>query len=238
MYDALNPIQRAGSSALFSLLPEPVIAQLIEVASIVKYGDGQLIHSRGDDKPGVTVVKSGAANIGVYGADGIFVMASVLGPGEAFGEFTVFTDLPRTHDVSASGPTEVYQITGPYFLSICNKEPSLVTALLKSSLIRTHILLELLDAMRRLPLLERAVKLILSISFTAGTERHIQCTQNDLALSLGVTRVSLGKALKKLSELGLIEIGYGQISFRNRSRLEHWLEFSNKLRTTNTLWCM
>ena len=221
---SLTPLTQAGSSALLDLLPTVLKARLISLANEVKYVDGQLIHSRGANEAGISIIKSGAANIGVYGADGTFVMAGVLGAGEAFGEFTLFTDLPRTHDVSACGITEVYQISGARFLSLCDQEPTLLKALLKSTLVRTHILLELLDAMRRLPLLERSAKLILSMSYTAGTRDHIQIKQNDLALSLGVTRVSLGKALRQLRELGLIEIGYGKIGLPNRENLEQWLE--------------
>ena len=222
-----NPILQAGSAALFDVLSDDLIDSIKSIAALNRYTAGQLIHSRGDNAPGLSIVKTGTVNIGVYGVDGTFVMASVLGPGEAFGEFTMFTDLPRTHDVSAMVDCEVYQIKGNRFLALCDKEPRLVNALLKSTLIRTHMLLELLDAMRRLPVLERTAKTILSMSYTSGSRNELVCRQNDLALSIGVSRVTLGKVLKKLEAEHLIKLGYAKIQLPDRSRLEAWLESRN-----------
>lgn len=222
-----NPILQAGSSALLDLLEDDLADEIKSMALLNRYSAGQLIHSRGDNSPGLSIVKTGTVNIGVYGVDGTFVMASVLGPGEAFGEFTLFTDLPRTHDVSAMGDCEVYQINGSRFLRLCDKEPRLVNALLKSTLIRTHMLLEILDAMRRLPVLERTAKTILSMSYTSGAKSQLSCRQNDLALSIGVSRVTLGKVLKKLEAENLLKLGYGRIELPDRNKLEVWLESRN-----------
>lgn len=194
---------------------------------IIKYSCGQLVHSRGDNKPGLSIVKTGAVSTGVYGIDGTFIMASMLGEGQAFGEFTLFTDLPRTHDVSAAVDSELYQISGECFLSLSAKDPEILNALLKSTLIRTHMLLELLDAMRRLPILERVAKMMLTMSYTSGVVTHIQCKQSELAFSLGVSRVTLGKALKQLSDMGLIDIAYRRVSFTDRQKIETWLELKS-----------
>ncbi len=212
------------SPALFNLVDDGIQEAIIAAANVVRYTDGQLIHTRGQIKPGVSIVKSGYAKVGVNGLDGTFIMAGVLGPGESFGEFTIFTDLPRTHDVTASGTTEIYQIDEQRFNKLCDSHPELVKALLCSTLMRTHLLLELLDSMRRLPLKARAVKLLLSIAYTTGSQDFVRIRQTDLAESLGVTRVSLGKVVKKLSNEGLIELGYGKIRFPDRNRLERWLE--------------
>lgn len=219
-----SAIRQGGSAALFELLPQRLVTAITSIAHIVKYSKGQLVHSRGDDRPGLSIVKNGSVNIGVYGVDGTFVMASMLGPGESFGEFTLFTELPRTHDVSAAEESEIYQVSSKKFLALCSQQPQILEALLKSSLVRNHILLEMLDAMRRLPLLERTAKTLLSLSYTSGSDTLIKCKQSDLAFALGVSRVTLGKVLKHLSELGLIEIAYGKIQFPDRAKLEKWLE--------------
>ncbi len=212
-----------GSTALFDLLPQGLRDAIIAIASLERYSAGKLIHSRGDSTPGISIVRTGMVNIGVYGLDGTFVVASVLGPGEAFGEFTLFTDLPRTHDVSALGNCEVYQIPGKPFLRLCDERPQILSALLKSNLVRTHMLLEMLDAMRRLPVLERTAKTILSMSYTSGSATELVCRQNDLAQSIGVSRVTLGKVLKQLEAEQLINIGYGKIGLYDRHQLEAWL---------------
>lgn len=219
-----SPEQQGDSTAILDLLPENIIRSLKSMATLSRYAAGQLIQSRGDNNPGLSIVKKGTVNIGVYGVDGVFVMASMLGEGEAYGEFTLFTHLPRTHDVSAATDVEIYQLNGARFLKLCDQEPILVKVMLRVALVRTHILLELLDAMRRLPVLERTAKLILFLAERPTVSGYIPTKQNDLALGLGVSRVTLGKVLKQLSELELIELGYRKISLPDKSKLAAWLE--------------
>jgi CRP/FNR family cyclic AMP-dependent transcriptional regulator len=215
---------KINTPAFVELLSKSVAEQLVNASVLVKYSDRQLIHTRGSLRPGLSIVRKGAAHVGVNGIDGTFVMAAALGPGECFGEFTLFTDLPRTHDVSSIGESEIYQLSKPRFDKLYQREPSISRALLNTTLTRTHILLEMLDAIRRLPILERTAKVLLSISYTLGGSNTLYSRQDELAYTLGVTRVSLGKALKELRRLGLIEVGYAKIVIPDHSSLNDWVE--------------
>ena len=125
-----------STPAFLDRLAKPLAARLIEMASFIKYEDGQMIHSRGDTKQGISIVRSGLAYVGAYGQDGSFVLTSIFGPGQTFGEFTLFADLPRTHDVTSVGSTEIYQIAAPHFMKLYDSEPDISRALLSCSLIR------------------------------------------------------------------------------------------------------
>jgi CRP-like cAMP-binding protein len=207
-----------------NLLSEATRDSVMKTATLMHYQNNQLIHTRGQTKPGLSIVSTGSVHVGVSDTEGVFVMAGILGPGESFGEFTLFADLPRTHDAIAFGPTTVFQIPQSRFIPLYQKEPEIASALLKSSLLRTHQLLEQLDAIRRLPLLERTAKALLSMSDSSGNKSGVACLQSDLAFALGVTRVSAGKVLKQLAGYGLIELGYRQIHFPDKSKLESWVE--------------
>ncbi|MEO9970332.1 MAG: Crp/Fnr family transcriptional regulator [Hyphomonadaceae bacterium] len=213
-----------GSPAFMTLLPDHLAEEIRHAASLVAYDGGQLIHSRGDKKPGISIVKSGGAHAGVYGADGSFVMTSILGPGQTFGEFTLFAGLPRTHDMTAASATEIYQLSASRFLALYEREPDISRALLSASLIRTHLLLEMMDAMRRLPMLERTAKVLLTMLQTAGNIDVFEYRQSDLAFTLGVSRMSLSKALKQLVNLGLIKTGYGQITLPDPDKMRNWVD--------------
>ena len=212
------------ATAFLDRLPKPLATKLIEAATLIRYDDGQMIHSRGDTKLGISIVKSGLAYVGAYGQNGSFVLTSILGPGQIFGEFTLFADLPRTHDVTAAGKTEIHQISAARFSKLYNSEPDISRALLSSSLIRTHFLLEMMDAMRRLPLNERTAKIILIMMQAAGDEKIYECRQSDIAFALGISRMSISKALQYLSGLGLLELGYRQIRVPNPERLANWIK--------------
>ena len=205
------------------LLSEPVRGAVAKAGTIVRYQDGQLIHNRGDQKPGISIVVSGAVQVGIFGADGSFVMTSHLGVGQTFGEFTLFADLPRTHDITASGETEINQITAPAFHKLYDAQPEISRALLTTTLVRSHRLLEMMDALRRLPMRERTAKVLFTMLQTAGGEQSFDYRQSELAFALGVSRTSLSKALQQLCALGLIEIGYGRIDIPDPEKMRDWV---------------
>lgn len=205
------------------LLPPELARQVTELGTRRTFQSGQLIQSRGDDMPGLSVIEEGAAQAGVYGPDGNFVLTSHLGRGHTFGEFTVFTELPRTHDVSAVGATSIVDIPARRFLALCDAEPECLRALLVSSLMRSHILLEMLDAIRRLPLVPGTAKFLLMLAPADSTSPDIRFRQSDLASSLGISRATLSRAIASLAEHGFVEPGYGSIRITDRSALQAWL---------------
>jgi len=200
------------SPALMDLV-DPALADTLCAASVlVKYVDGQIIHSRGDNKPGLSIVKSGAVRVGTIGLDGSFQTVSVLGVGQSFGEHTVLAGLPRTHDVSAAGSAEIYQMAAPIFMRLVEAHSELTSILLKISLIRSHGLLEQIDDLRRLTLPVRLAKLLMSIKVDVNSGAvTVRCLQSELAYTLGVSRVGLGNAVKRLVKAGLIAPGYGYV---------------------------
>jgi len=216
-------ILKSTAPPFLQLLPDTVVERLRQESSLVKYTDGQLIHSRGEQKPGLSIISSGAACVGIYGIDGSFVITTTLGPGEIFGEFTLFTDLPRTHDISAAGTTEVYQLSSSKFHFLYQQEPEIASALIKTSLSRIHQLLEMLDSMRRLPIREQTAKTLLSMIQLGASSETLYCRQSELAATLGVSRVSLNQALNKLSKLKLLRLGYGQIEIPDVAALQVWV---------------
>lgn len=213
----------ANTPSFMESLPPRLRDQIAGAGTHMRYGDGELIHSRGDAKPGVSIVVSGAVQMGVHGADGAFVITSYLGAGQHFGEFTIFAGLPRTHDAIASGPAVVNQIKAEAFARLYDSEPEISRVLLSTTLIRLHGLLEIMDALRRLPMRERTAKILLVLMQTAGGSERFECRQSDLAFTLGVSRTSLSTALRQLGQLGLIETGYGEIRLPDPDRLRAWV---------------
>lgn len=204
-------------------LSEIVRDKIAAAGSVVTYQDGQLVQSRGDPKPGISIIVSGAVQTGIFGADGTFIMTSTLRVGQTFGEFTLFTDLPRTHDIVASGPTQINQVSAPAFERLVEQHPEILRTLLKTTLVRAHRLLEMMDAIRRLPMRERTAKILLLMLQSGGGRQFFDYRQTELADALGVSRTSLNSALRQLRELGLIETGYGQIRVPDIGRMQNWV---------------
>ncbi|MEZ5894465.1 MAG: Crp/Fnr family transcriptional regulator [Parvularculaceae bacterium] len=212
-----------GGRPLASLLPERLAARLSAAATVVDYEDGETIQSRGDPKPGLSIIRSGAVRFAIPGSDGSYIATSVLGPGHCFGEATLFAHLPRVQDAIAAGPTIVEQIPKTRFDRIFDEEPALARIMLEATTQRLYSVLDFLDDLRRLPLPMRAAKLIAGMARSAKHEGEVECNQSDLAFTLGVSRVSIGKALSELQDAGLITLGYGRIGVPDKKRLHAWI---------------
>lgn len=212
-----------GTPAFMDVLPPDVADKLRAEATLSKFDDGQLIQSRGDDRAGISIVHTGGARTGVYGKDGTFIMATILSPGHTFGELTIFAGIARTQDIIAAGPTEILQISATRFERLHETEPVISRALLSVTLQRAHVLLAMLDALRRLPLKERLAQILFAMIQASGEDNQVRCRREDLAFMVGVSRMSLSKALKELALAGLVQLGYGRIIIPDGSALGAWV---------------
>ena len=212
-----------GTVPFDRLLPSHLRRALEEVSVTRRYADGELIHGRGDRKPGLSIVRAGAVKMCNYGADGSVVTTAVLGPGQVFGEFTLLTDLPRTHDAIAVGRVAVDQVGRAAYDALVEREPELLRILADSTARRLHAVLELLDDLRRLPLPVLTAKTLLGMARLSTEPGVIHCSQTDLAVTLGVSRVSIGKVLKQLQSAGLLEQRYGRIEMPDSTALADWI---------------
>jgi len=212
-----------GAPSLASLLPVDVLAALKEAATPVAYADGALIQSRGDRRPGLSIIREGAAQIGNPGIDGSFVVTSVLGPGHCFGEMTLFGDLPRTHDAVATGATIIDQLTPVAYARVAEAYPALTTAILGMMARRLHALLEFADDLRRLPLPVQLAKLLLTMATANEDGSRVDVTQEELAAILGVSRVAIGTTLGQLEGERLVRRGYGGVTLADRTEMRDWI---------------
>jgi CRP-like cAMP-binding protein len=213
-----------GAPSLASLMPPDSFERLRAAATPVVYRDGALIHARGDPRPGLTIVREGAVQIGNPGVDGSFVVTSVLGPGHCFGEMTLFGDLPRTHDAVAKGPTVIDQVSPAAYERVAAADPALTRAILSMMARRLHVLLEFADDLRRLPLKVQLAKLLLAMSASEGDKARVDATQEEMAAVLGVSRVAIGTALCGLEGSGLVKRGYGGVIVPDRAALRAWID--------------
>jgi CRP-like cAMP-binding protein len=135
----------------------------------------------------------------------------------------LFGDLPRTHDATAVGATVIDSLDHARVDRLLIEAPELWRILMVATTKRLHDALELLDDFRRLPLPALTAKLLLTLPPSKEDAALVACNQADLAFTLGVSRVSIGKALAQLQKANLLVLGYGAIRIRDRAALQRWL---------------
>ena len=212
-------ILRQQNVTLFDLVPDELWALLCTQGVQRDYNDQQLIEEKGDAKNGVSLVISGEVAAGNIDKDGSFLVSALLRKGECYGQLTLFLGLPQTHSLWAVGATRIVFIEGTNLMRFLRKHPELYEALLKLELWRNVEMIDFMDAQRKLPFPMRIARLLLIAPPSEPVGHTIECRQEDLADTLGVSRVAIGKGLQKLMKDGLIKTGYGKVTILDRSRL-------------------
>ncbi|MFK8043594.1 Crp/Fnr family transcriptional regulator [Congregibacter sp.] len=214
-------ILRKQNVTLEDLLPVAIWEALCADGKRRSYVEDQLIADRGEVTSGLILVTSGEIAVGNVRKDGSFLVSGLLRRGDCSGQVTTFLGLPRTHSLWATGDCEVVFINKTTLSSRLDSHPAIYEALLKLALWQNVETLDFLDTHRRLTLPLRIARLILTSPGDDGDADVIECRQEDLADILGVSRVAIGKALKKLQAEELLQIGYGKITLLDREKLHH-----------------
>jgi CRP-like cAMP-binding protein len=189
----------------------------------VEYHDDEIIHSRGDFSIGLSIVYSGQVKVGNYGIDGRYQLTAILEKGDTFGEFTLYANLPRTHNAEAIKHARVIQLNEAQYQTFISAHPEAEKMLLGSLANKLHQALENLDDVRRLPNYVRLAKILFNLCKQQQTQ-ILNIKQNQCAQLLGVTVLSAHKALKQLKKEKLVKTAYGVIIIENVGVLQCWLQ--------------
>ncbi|MCW0197010.1 Crp/Fnr family transcriptional regulator [Sphingopyxis sp.] len=188
--------------------------RLTAMAPARRFADGQFVQQQGDPGDAFWAVVEGHVLGGRFAEDGGFTAFAVLGPGDLFGELAFFTGVPRQADVIARGPARLVAIDRPLLRRLMATDIGWAELLLRSLGRQLAGALDIIDAERRLGSADRLLRLLRMMAADGGDGTTVHATQQQLADLLGVSRVTLGAALRDLTARGLVETGYGRIKLR------------------------
>lgn len=200
----------------------------IEYGRLIEYDKNETIHSRGEQLPGLSIVYTGQVAVGNYGLDGRYQLTAILRQGDTFGEFTLFANLPRTHNAEAFEKTSVIQLSVAQYHRFVKAYPDVEQMLLKSLAKKLHTALERLDDIQRLPSQTRLAKVLFNMSQQEQT-LTLKLKQNECAQLIGVSVLSAHKSLKKLEQEGLISTAYGLVTINDIDVLRAWLQAQSSI---------
>lgn len=204
--------------SFFGALPADLRAAVSAAGQARDYAHGAVLHRRGDKGLGLSIIEQGAVRFTRVDREGMTSALTTLRAGDAYGEFTVFADLPRAYDAEAVGAVRVRLIPAAMLERLMDDIPALRQHVLQHLTRQLFRALSLLDDERLLSLDQRIAKTL--AARTAADGDSIAITQQALAEDMAVSRVGLGKALNKLIEAGLIATGYRCLTVCDHARLE------------------
>lgn len=197
---------------LFASLKPALLDELAGKLAPKSYRRGEVIFHQDDPGSAMHIVKSGQVKIATSSPEGEEVIMAILKDSDFFGELSLLDDKPRSANAVAMEVTQTLILRREDFLDMIVQHPEMVRGVLASladRLRRTDQLLEdavFLDLPTRLSkrLLELAQKH--GVKTDKGLEIDLRLTQQDLAATLGVTRVALNKHLGRLQDDDLISL--------------------------------
>jgi CRP-like cAMP-binding protein len=217
-YPMLNPVDYSISK-FTAFIDVETMTEIRHIAESVYFKKGASIEIRGMPVDHIFLIDEGLVQLGLKGIDGSQFNLTRLGPGHTFGEPAYFLNCNVIHDATAESDVLLQKLSKANIDHLMTHSLNFSKALMAVSCMRIQTMLSYIGDTLGMSLLARVSKQILSISESIDSADIINLRQVDLAHSLGVSRVSVGKALKELSTQQLIRIGYGKLEIFSRSGL-------------------
>lgn len=185
------------------------------------YRDGEVVQERGDVANSVGIVLSGQLRLVHLAPGGQELMLVKINPGQCYGEAQMFGSHARTHRAIAIGDTVIDHLPQEAFIKSL-EDHDILMAFYRITLQRMLKAIELFDDIRTLSPEVRLAKLLVIMRDKAGGDK-VQCNQADLADLIGVTTVTLAKALAVLKRENLLVTGYRHVTIPDHQRLKEWI---------------
>ena len=186
---------------LFTALEESAAISLHASMDSVKISKGSILFAEGDEGDHLYVILDGKIKLGTSSGDGRENLLSILGPGEMFGELSLFDPNPRTSTATA--------VTDAKLLSL--GQAKLIPWLAENPKVALNLLASLAQRLRRtneavgdlvfsdVPGIVAKALIDLGERFGKQTDEGLlvnhDLTQEELAQLVGASRETVNKAL-------------------------------------------
>ena len=200
------------NAPLFLALDEEASVALRASMVEMDLARGQVVFSEGDSGDRLYVIVDGKIKLGTSSSDGRESLLAILGPGEMFGELSLFDPGPRTATATALTETTLlglgHDALGPWL----NGRPGVAQALLKALSQRLRRTNENLSDLVFSDVPGRVAKALLDLNEKFGEKRadgsyvEHDLTQEELAQLVGASRETVNKALADFVQRNWIKL--------------------------------
>lgn len=193
-------------TGLGALLPEALWRKLLTLGPRSEREPGRILMRQGDPGDVVMALTRGRVRVMQQVVDGLDQLVAVRRRGEVLGDIAVYGECRRTATVVTVDPCVVHTLRGTEFLRFVHDHGL-------APLLMQHNYERLQEAERHraeIALLQPShvlCKMLLRLAEPTGDGSAVVdlgLSQNDLALMIGAHRNTVGKALNKLKELGVV----------------------------------
>jgi CRP-like cAMP-binding protein len=186
---------------LFTALDDAAAASLLANMVSVKISKGSVLFAEGDEGDQLYVIAEGKLKLGTSSGDGRENLLSILGPGEMFGELSLFDPGPRTSTATAVTDAKLLSLGQEKLLPWLAENPKVALQLLARLAQRLRRTNEAVGDLVFSDVPGRVAKALIDLGERFGTKTeeglfvHHDLTQEELAQLVGASRETVNKAL-------------------------------------------
>ncbi len=221
-----DPLQLLAKTQLFEGLGAGDLEPLRPAIRTRTFERGSYVFRQGDPGSHLHMVVRGQVKIGHVGQGGGEVVFAIAGPGEVFGELSLFDEEgERTADAQALEPAECLLIAKEPLLQFLTSRPQLLLRIIASLSAYIKRKDATMGDVAFLDIPGRVAAKLVQLADTKGrpTPDGISIepalNQQTLAAMVGATRENVNRALRRFSDLGYIRLDRGSITVLNRDQL-------------------
>jgi len=210
---------------LFTALDEAAAVSLRASMDTVKIAKGSILFKEGDDGEHVYIIIDGKLKLGTSSGDGRENLLSILGPGEMFGELSLFDPGPRTSTATAVTDAKLLSLSHEKVIPWLRENPEVSLQLLTRLSQRLRRTNEAVGDLVFSDVPGRVAKALIDLGDRFGKTTpegllvNHDLTQEELAQLVGASRETVNKALADFAGRGWLKLDGRSVLIADVDRL-------------------
>jgi CRP/FNR family cyclic AMP-dependent transcriptional regulator len=211
---------------LFAELDDVSAEALEKAMGTLRLSKGEILFREGETEDRLYVVVAGKIKLGRSGSAGRENLLAVLGPGQMFGELSVFDPGPRSTTATAVTAVEVRTLEHDELMRWIEGHPEVARSLLGQLAARLRRANDVVADLVFSDVPGRVAKQLLELARRFGDRRddgvhvHHDLTQEELAQLVGASRETVNKALADFAARGWIRLEPRSVTLLDVERVE------------------
>lgn len=204
--------------SLFSDLAPEERAALEGCLHLRSYPPRVMVVSEGDDTHSLYLILEGKVKVFASDEDGREALLCTQGPGEYFGEMSLFDDAPRSASVMTLERTRLAMLAREDLLRCLQSHPGIALALIGELVGRVRRLTDQVKALALLDVYGRLTRLLEAAAEARDGERVIEPrpTHQELASRIGASREMVTRILGDLVRGGYVRLDGGRMILQEK----------------------
>ena len=211
---------------LFAELDDGSATALEQAMGTLRLSKGEILFREGETEDRLYVVVAGKIKLGRSGSAGRENLLAVLGPGQMFGELSVFDPGPRSSTATAVTAVEVRTLEHDELMRWIEGHPEVARSLLAQLAGRLRRANDVVADLVFSDVPGRVAKQLLELARRFGDRKddgvhvHHDLTQEELAQLVGASRETVNKALADFAARGWIRLEPRSVTLLDVERVE------------------